>query len=112
MTSGKSFACGSQFEPYLGFKNPSLYKPKAVGCVLTPTIAFSCLFYAAISVVCLSKNFCCGWSFGFLSNVCSGKVLLCPLWFSVLREVEIFLFFSEKAKFDCGSNYLCKLSND
>lgn len=42
------------------------------------TIAFSCLFSAAISVVYFSKNFCCGWSLGFLSSVCSGKLLLCP----------------------------------
>lgn len=78
-TSRKSFARNLKFEPYPRLKSPSLYKLKAIGCVLSPTIAFSCLFYAAISVVYLSKNFCCGWSLGFLSRVCSGKLLFCPL---------------------------------
>ena len=92
MISGKSLARSWQFEPHPRLENPSLYKTKAIGLVSAPTIAFSCLFYAAISVVYLSKNFCCGWSFSFLSNVCSGKLLLRPLWFSVPGEVETFLF--------------------
>lgn len=93
-TSRKSFARNLEFEPYPRLKSPSLYKLKAIGCVLSPTIAFSCLFYAAISVVYLSKNFCCGWSLGFLSRVCSGKLLFCPLQFSVFGEVDIFSFCS------------------